>query len=41
MGHELRALYAKNNLRLWITWATLGYELMVVNLMNNIRLWLT
>ena len=41
LGHELKALDVKNNLGLWITWATLGRELMALNLMNNVGLWLT
>ena len=30
-----------NNLRLWMTWTTLGHELNALNVLNNSRLWLT
>ena len=40
-GCELRALYAKNDSGLWVTWATLDQELRTLNAMNNIVLWLT
>ena len=41
LSHELRALHAMNNSRLWMIRTILGRELKNLDAMTNIRLWMT
>ena len=40
LGHDLKALYAMDNLGMWMTWMSQGHEPKALDIMNNSRLWL-